>query len=328
MLDKYFPLYIAAFLIAMLMTALLERRLIPILSGRAKQPIYKEGPSWHEKKSGTPTMGGLAFMIALLAAALPALLIFSLEGKQEELLSLGILLFYTLLNACIGIADDLKKLKRKQNEGLTPMQKLFLQTIAAVLFLLLRYKLLADTSEILFSFGWLKLGWLYYPLSILMLLGCVNCANLTDGIDGLAASVAFGAGLSVFYISSAFIPHATYLSACLMGITVGFLCFNLHPAKIFMGDTGSLLLGALVGGLSFSFQNPLLIFSFGIVYIIEGVSVVLQVLFYKATKKRIFKMAPLHHHLEKSGWSENKICLCSIFLTLICSLAAYMLYLP
>jgi phospho-N-acetylmuramoyl-pentapeptide-transferase len=328
MLDKYFPLYIAAFLIAMLMTALLERRLIPILSGRAKQPIYKEGPSWHEKKSGTPTMGGLAFMIALLAAALPALLIFSLEGKREELLSLGILLFYTLLNACIGIADDLKKLKRKQNEGLTPMQKLFLQTIAAVLFLLLRYKLLADTSEILFSFGWLKLGWLYYPLSILMLLGCVNCANLTDGIDGLAASVAFGAGLSVFYISSAFIPHATYLSACLMGITVGFLCFNLHPAKIFMGDTGSLLLGALVGGLSFSFQNPLLIFSFGIVYIIEGVSVVLQVLFYKATKKRIFKMAPLHHHLEKSGWSENKICLCSIFLTLICSLAAYMLYLP
>ena len=328
MLDKYFPLYIAAFLIAMLMTALLERRLIPILSGRAKQPIYKEGPSWHEKKSGTPTMGGLAFMIALLAAALPAFLVFSLESKREELLSLGILLFYTLLNACIGIADDLKKLKRKQNEGLTPMQKLFLQTIAAVLFLLLRYKLLADTSEILFSFGWLKLGWLYYPLSILMLLGCVNCANLTDGIDGLAASVAFGAGLSVFYISSAFIPHATYLSACLMGITAGFLCFNLHPAKIFMGDTGSLLLGALVGGLSFSFQNPLLIFSFGIVYIIEGVSVVLQVLFYKATKKRIFKMAPLHHHLEKSGWSENKICLCSIFLTLICSLAAYMLYLP
>ncbi len=328
MLDKYFPLYIAAFLIALLMTALLERRLIPILSGRAKQPIYKEGPSWHEKKSGTPTMGGLAFMIALLTAALPAFLVFSLEGKREELLSLGILLFYTLLNACIGIADDLKKLKRKQNEGLTPMQKLFLQTIAAVLFLLLRYKLLADTSEILFSFGLLKLGWLYYPLSILMLLGCVNCANLTDGIDGLAASVAFGAGLSVFYISSAFIPHATYLAACLMGITVGFLCFNLHPAKIFMGDTGSLLLGALVGGSSFSFQNPLLIFSFGIVYIIEGVSVVLQVLFYKATKKRIFKMAPLHHHLEKSGWSENKICLCSIFLTLICSLAAYMLYLP
>ena len=328
MLDKYFPLYIAAFLIALLMTALLERRLIPILSGRAKQPIYKEGPSWHEKKSGTPTMGGLAFMIALLIATLPAFLVFSLEGKWEELLSLSILLFYTLLNACIGIADDLKKLKRKRNDGLTPMQKLFLQTIAAVLFLLLRYKLLADTSEILFSFGWLKLGWLYYPLSILMLLGCVNCANLTDGIDGLAASVAFGAGLSVFYISSAFIPHATYLSACLMGITAGFLCFNLHPAKIFMGDTGSLLLGALVGGLSFSFQNPLLIFSFGIVYIIEGVSVVLQVLFYKATKKRIFKMAPLHHHLEKSGWSENKICLCSIFLTLICSLAAYMLYLP
>jgi len=328
MLDKYFPLYIAAFFLAFFLTVLLERRLIPILAGKAQQPIYKEGPAWHAKKSGTPTMGGLAFMIALFAATAPAVLFFALKNQTEEILSLSILLLYALLNGAIGIADDAKKLKRKQNEGMTPLQKIFFQAIVAALFLFLRKRLLLDSSAILFSFGWLEVGALYYPLAILMLLGCVNCANLTDGIDGLAASVAFGAGLSVFYISSAFIPHATYLSACLLGISAGFLCFNLHPAKIFMGDTGSLLLGALVGGLSFSFKNPLLIFSFGIVYIIEGVSVVLQVLFYKATKKRIFKMAPLHHHLEKSGWSENKICLLSIFLTLLCSLAAYMLYLP
>ncbi len=328
MLDRYFPLYIAAFFIALSLTVVIERRLIPALSKKAKQPIYTEGPSWHEKKSGTPTMGGLAFMITLLVSAIPAMLFFLLQSKKDEALSLSVLLLYAFANAAIGIVDDLKKLKRKQNEGLTPVQKLFLQAIAAALFLFLRHKLLADTSALLFSFGWLPIGAFYYPIAILMLLGCVNCANLTDGIDGLAASVAFGAGLSVFYISSAFIPHATYLSACLMGMTAGFLCFNLYPAKVFMGDTGSLLLGALVGGLSFSFQNPLLIFSFGIVYIIEGVSVILQVLYFKATKKRIFKMAPLHHHLEKSGWSENKICLLAIFLTLISSLAAYMLYLP
>ena len=328
MLDKYFPLYVVAFLLSLSVTLLAERRLIPALSEKAKQPIYTEGPSWHEKKSGTPTMGGIAFILALLLSSAPALLIFLLQGQSEDAISLSLLLFYALANASIGILDDMKKLKRKQNEGLTPAQKLLLQAVAAGIFLFLRHHLLSDTSALLFSFGWLPLGFLYYPLSMLMLLGCVNCANLTDGIDGLAASVAFGAGLSVFYISSAFIAHATYLAAALMGMTVGFLCFNLHPARIFMGDTGSLLLGALVGGLSFSFQNPLLIFSFGIVYIIEGVSVVLQVLYFKATKKRIFKMAPLHHHLEKSGWSENRICLVAIFLTLISSLTAYMLYLP
>ena len=141
-------------------------------------------------------------------------------------------------------------------------------------------------------------------------------------------AVAFGAGLSLFYISSAYIPHLTLLSSVLMGATVGFLCFNLHPAKIFMGDTGSLLLGALIGGASFSFCNPFLILSFGSVFVIEGISVVIQVIYFKCTGKRIFKMAPLHHHLEKCGWTENRICLTAIFFTLITSLAAYMLYLP
>lgn len=328
MLDKYFPLYVLAFLLTLLLTAMLERRLIPALTQHAKQPIYEEGPSWHMKKSGTPTMGGIAFLIAILAVSLPALFIFFVSKQTEEAISLSILLFYAVCNAAIGILDDLKKLKRKQNEGLSASQKLLLQSLAAVIFLLLRRFLLSDGTAILFSFGWLELGIFYYPLAMLVLLGGVNCANLTDGIDGLAAAVAFGAGLSLFYISSAFIPHVTYLSACLMGTTVGFLFFNLHPAKIFMGDTGSLLLGALIAGASFSFSNPVLILSFGSIYVIEGISVILQVIAFKSTGKRIFKMAPLHHHLEKSGWSENKICLCAIFLTLITSLVAYMLYLP
>lgn len=328
MLDKYFPLYILAFFSTILLTFLLERRLIPALSKKAQQPIYKDGPSWHLKKSGTPTMGGVAFLIAITAVSLPMILFFFLSENSEEAISLSLLLLYALANAAIGILDDLKKLQRKRNDGLRPTQKLILQAFAAALFLFLRRALLSDTTAILFSFGWYELGFLYYPLAMLSLLGCVNCANLTDGIDGLAAAVAFGAGLSLFYISSAFIPHITYLSACLMGAAIGFLFFNLHPAKIFMGDTGSLLLGALVAGASFSFHNPLLILSFGSIYMIEGISVILQVLFYKCTGKRIFKMAPIHHHLEKSGWSENKICLCAIFFTLITSLVAYMLYLP
>ena len=238
MLDKYFPIYVLAFFATLALTVLTERRLIPALTKNAKQPIYAEGPHWHMKKSGTPTMGGIAFLVSVLTVCIPALLLFIISDQSEEAISLSLLLFYAACNAAIGILDDLKKLKRKQNEGLSASQKLLLQAIAAALFLLLRGVLLSDGTAILFSFGWLPLGIFYYPLAMLVLLGCVNCANLTDGIDGLAAAVAFGAGLSLFYISSAFIPHVTFLSACLMGTTVGFLFFNLHPAKIFMGDTG------------------------------------------------------------------------------------------
>ena len=328
MTDKYFPFYILAFLGALLLTALAERKLIPALRQKATQPIYEEGPSWHMKKSGTPTMGGLAFLLSIFIICLPAIAFFFISGQAEEATALSILLFYAFVNAGIGIFDDLKKLQKKQNEGLLPRQKLFLQSAAAALFLLLRHTLLSDGTAILFSFGWLELGFLYYPLSMLALLGCVNCANLTDGIDGLAASTAFGAGLSIFYVASAFIPHVSFLSACLMGAMIGFLFFNLHPAKIFMGDTGSLFLGALIAGASFSFENPLLILSFGSIYVIEGLSVVIQVFVFKCTKKRVFKMAPLHHHMEKIGWSENRICLCAIFVTLLTSIAAYMIYLP
>ena len=328
MTDKYFFFYVPAFFLSMLITAFTEKKLIPLLKEKAKQPIYAEGPSWHMKKSGTPTMGGLAFLLAMLLTCFPAAVFFFATEQTDEAISLSILLFYASLNAGIGIFDDLRKLKRKHNEGLRPRQKLLLQSIAAIVFLFLRHLLLSDGTAILFSFGWLELGLLYYPLALLALLGCVNCANLTDGIDGLAASTAFGAGLSIFYVASAFIPHVSYLGACLMGAMIGFLCFNLHPAKIFMGDTGSLFLGALVAGMSFSFENPLLILVFGSIYVIEGISVVLQVLFFKCTKKRLFRMAPLHHHMEKLGWTENRICLFAIFLTLITSITAYMLYLP
>ena len=237
-------------------------------------------------------------------------------------------LAYAILNSLIGIIDDLKKLKHKQNDGLTPSQKLFLQFLAAVLFLLARRFLLADTASITFSFGSVDLGIFYYPISIIVLLGVVNSANLTDGIDGLASSVAFSIGISLFYISAALNVETSVIASAIIGTAIGFLIFNLHPAKIFMGDTGSLFFGALISSCAFTLKNPILIIFITGVYILEGVSVILQVSFYKITKKRIFKMAPLHHHLEKCGWTENKICITAILLTFVMSIPAYIFYLP
>ena len=330
MLDKYFPLYIAVFLMAIIFTAVFEKKLIPILKSRAKQPIYTEGPGWHVKKSGTPTMGGLAFICAAILSSAIALIYLAISKRidMDIFLSISISLSYAMLNALIGIIDDTRKLSKKQNEGLTPRQKLLLQTGAAILFLLARRILLHDTSEISFSFGTVELGMFYYPIALFILIGIVNSANLTDGIDGLASSVAFAIGVSLFYVSAALNLETSIISAAIVGITIGFLFFNIHPAKIFMGDTGSLFLGALISSCAFMLKNPLLLILFAGVYVVEGVSVVIQVLVYKLTHKRVFKMAPLHHHLEKCGFTENKICIAGIIATLLFSIPVYIIYLP
>jgi phospho-N-acetylmuramoyl-pentapeptide-transferase len=164
----------------------------------------------------------------------------------------------------------------------------------------------------------LDLGIFYYPLSLVLLLGIVNCANLTDGIDGLASSVALTIG-SIFLLVSSINIDVSILSSALIGGTLGFLLFNAHPARIFMGDTGSLFLGALAVCLAFSIGNPMIIILIGGVYVIEGISVILQVAVYKATQKRVFKMAPLHHHLEKCGMEESRICTLAVLVTLILS---------
>ena len=160
----------------------------------------------------------------------------------------------------------------------------------------------------------------HFNLTLIILVGITNCANLTDGIDGLASSVAFTIGITLFACSYGMSDNGSFVSLCLAAGALGFLTFNLHPAKIFMGDTGSLFLGALIGALSFELGKPWLSTVSGGVYVIEGVSVILQVTFYKMTKKRLFKMAPIHHHLEKSGWDENKICIAAILLTLVLSI--------
>lgn len=328
MLDVLFPFYVFIFFAALLLTAFCEWRWIPVLSRKAKQPIYEGGPSWHMKKAGTPTMGGLAFVVAAVGIWIVASLFLFRSVDRDSAVSFSLSVGYALLNALLGIIDDMTKLRHKENAGLSPREKLIFQTLFAALFLLGRRMLLGDDTVLPFSVGNIDLGVLYYPLALLLLVGFVNFANLTDGIDGLAGSVAFGIAVSLFYTASFVNTEVCVIAALIMGISIGFLLFNLHPAKIFMGDTGSLFLGALVVAACFSLGNPSLVLGIGAVYVLEGVSVVLQVLVYKMTKKRLFRMAPLHHHFEKLGWSENRICLVAILTTLVCSVPAYLLYLP
>ena len=328
MQDKNFPIYLLVFGFTLIFTVLLERALIPILLRRAKQPIYSEGPQWHEKKSGTPTMGGIAFLISITITLSAAAVIMFSQGNKSGASSLLISLAFSVFNGIIGLFDDLKKLRKKENKGLTAKEKLILQTVAAIAFLVLRAIFLDNSTTLSFSFGLLDAGVLYYPAAALLLVGLVNMANLTDGIDGLAGGVGFASAVSIFYISCSLVTESAFVSASVIGGTLGFLFFNINPARIFMGDTGSLFLGALIVSSCFMLSNPLVTLAVNSVYIIEGLSVILQVLCFKLTGKRILKMAPLHHHLEKSGWSENKICFAAIILTLISSIPAYVLYTP
>ena len=184
---------------------------------------------------------------------------------------------------------------------------------------------IGDETALEFNFGRIELGLFYYPLAILIILGTVNCANLTDGIDGLASSVALTIGVMFSFLGG---REASIIPTCaaLSGGCLGFLFFNKHPAKIFMGDTGSLFLGSIVCALAFASGNPIIILFLGAVYVIEGLSVILQVAYFKLTGKRLFKMAPLHHHLEKCGLGENQICVISVSITLLMSIPAFILF--
>jgi len=326
MTDSNLILYIFTFLFALTVTAAAEKRLIPFLRRKAEQPIYDEGPVWHLKKKGTPTMGGLGFLISASLVSLIAAAYLYSAGEKYFATSLLVTMAYAVMNSAIGIADDYAKIRKKENAGLTPLQKLILQTAAASLFIMARKIFLFSSTEIVFKNASFDLGIFYYPLALVMLVATVNCANLTDGIDGISSGVSFAIGIVLALLSVNSNYEVAFVSFALMGAAVGFLFFNLHPAKIFMGDTGSLFLGSLAAASCCSLGNPLIILFVGIVYLIEGVSVILQVLYYKMTKKRLFRMAPFHHHLEKCGWSENKIVIWAIIVTLVFSVPASILF--
>ncbi|MBR2971836.1 MAG: phospho-N-acetylmuramoyl-pentapeptide-transferase [Clostridia bacterium] len=317
-------LYVFVFLFTLTATVLIARLVIPFLKKRAEQPIYEDGPKWHMSKAGTPTMGGISFLIAISISLFLSSLYLRLANDDRASTSVLICAVYAILNASVGIIDDITKLKHKKNAGLTPRAKLILQFVISSSFLISRKLFLGEGTTISSRFGEIDLGIIYYFLSLIILVGITNCANLTDGIDGLATSVAFAIGVSMLYFSYMRVESVSFISASLIGATVAFLIFNIHPAKIFMGDTGSLFLGSLAASLAFELKNPMIALISGGVYVIEGVSVILQVLCFKAFKRRLFKMAPIHHHLEKCGWDENKICVLAIVLTLLFSIPVFL----
>ena len=316
--------FLIAFVGCGVMTALLIPRLRAMKMG---QRILEIGPAWHAKKEGTPTMGGISFLAATLLAALllsPFWVQVVGEGVVYPFL---ISLLFCVANGAIGIVDDLTKLRHHRNEGLTPTQKLVLQsTFAAAYLALLRLSGIL-TDELHLSFvGSIRLGFATYFVFMVLILGIVNCANLTDGIDGLASAVA--AVILAFYVLFSVhtdMPAPAMLAAISLGCALAFLFFNRHPAKIFMGDTGSLFLGASAVACAMLHGRHLLAIICGVIYVLEGASVILQVVYYKATHKRLFLMAPIHHHFEKCGWSENKIVTVFSALTLLSCLLCWFL---
>ncbi len=316
-----------ACILSFAVTALLGWKVIlPALRRlKAGQEIREVGPKWHSTKAGTPTMGGLMFIIGIAVA----ILIVGWPGMLEGDLSHIYIFFFALVFGVIGFLDDYEKVKRHQNLGLTALQKFLLQLAAAIAFLMLmRYEgMLSPNLYIPFANISIPLNWpLYMVFAAFVIVGTVNAVNITDGLDGLSTSVTIPVAL--FFVSVATWWGYTQLgvfSAALLGGLLAFLLFNAHPAKVFMGDTGSLFLGGAVAGLAFAFDMPLILILVGIVYIIETLSDILQVVYFKLTHgKRIFKMAPIHHHFEMCGWSEVKIV--TVFTavsTLFCALALF-----
>ncbi len=307
-------LYLLVAVIAFAITAALGKWMIPFLHKlKFGQTIREVGPSWHKNKQGTPTMGGLMFILGIVVAMMACLPVFYTLGIEETLLmkakvfaGLGMAVAF----GAIGFMDDYISILKKRNLGLTERQKLVLQFAVAAAYLVTIRLAGGGTSTIFPFIGEVELGWFYYLLAAVAIVGIVNAVNFTDGIDGLNTTVSFFAFLSLALCAG--ILSMTGLSALGMASAaacIGFLIWNWHPAKVFMGDTGSLFMGGMVCALAFGMDLPILLLPVGFVYLCEILSVVLQVSYFKATHgKRLFKMSPIHHHFEMCGWSEVKIC--------------------
>lgn len=318
------PVFMAVVL-AFGITAIMGLWLVPLLR-RIKygQTILEIGPKWHKSKQGTPTMGGLMFIAGVSIAVLAgfymlktgsggALYSHSLLDDMRILLGFIMALCY----GAVGFIDDYMKVVRKQNEGLSVKQKFIVMFFIGALFLVGLY-LAGDRSTSVFIpfIGQLDLGVFYYPLALLGIVYLVNAVNLNDGIDGLCASVTFVVALGFMAISTVMrMEGMNMVSGALAGGCLGFLLWNFYPAKVFMGDTGSLFLGGMVVALAFGLGIPVILIFMGIIYILDALSVMIQVAYFKYTRRkygegrRIFKMSPIHHHFEMSGWSETKIVL-------------------
>ena len=326
-MDAMFFIVLVATLASFLLTLLFGRFVIPMLCAlHAGQSIREVGPQWHNTKAGTPTMGGIMFIAAIILCTVG----FGWKSMTENrdythLYVLALALCYGL----VGFADDFVKVKLKRNLGLTAIQKFLLQLVVAVVFLFV-LKNSGDLSCDLYIPFWnldLEIPTaVYMVFAAFVIVGCVNAVNLTDGVDGLSSSVTIP--VMVFFATTSYIYGRTPLAllpATVAGGLAGFLCYNFHPAKVFMGDTGSLFLGGMVCGMAFALDMPLILILVGIIYLCETLSVILQVTYFKLTHgKRIFKMTPIHHHFELCGWKEEKIVFVFTAITLIMCVLAYL----
>ncbi len=295
--------------------------LLPVLRAlKAGQSVREIGPTWHNNKAGTPLMGGLMFVLASILC-----LVFNIPWMQEY--SVFYVLALALCFGLVGFLDDFCKVKFKRDLGLTAIQKALLQMAVSALFLYLLFTKGILTCDIYVPFFNVTFNIhpiVYIFFSMFVMVGCVNAVNLTDGVDGLCGSVTVP--VMVFFTVAAFAmkkADLALLPASLVGGLIGYLFYNWHPAKVFMGDTGSLFLGGIVCAMAFALDIPLILLLVGFVYIVETVSVIMQVGYFKLTHgKRIFKMTPIHHHFEMCGWKEKKICVIfSAISAIMCILA-------
>ena len=299
---------IISFIISIIMGFII----IPILKKRKVGQIERDdGPQSHLKKQGTPTMGGIIIIITMTLVVIGTYIYLSIIGETDIAHKLLPILLLTIGFGLIGFIDDFKKLVLKNTEGLKPSYKmlgLLIISVAYVIYLV--YGLHIDTETYIpIAKIYIEMPvYIYIPFAIVVILGATNAVNLTDGIDGLSSSVCaiiitclavIGISLQIYEVS--------IFASIVIGAVLGFLMFNIHPAKVFMGDTGSLMLGGVISGLALYLEMPLLLLVIALVPVLETISVMIQVAYFKKTGKRFFKMAPLHHHFELSGWKENKV---------------------
>ena len=299
-------------IIAFIVSIIMGFIIIPILKKRKVGQIERDdGPQSHLKKQGTPTMGGIIIIITMTLVVIGTYIYLSIIGETDIAHKLLPILLLTIGFGLIGFIDDFKKLVLKNTEGLKPSYKmigLLIISVAYVIYLVYGLKIETQTYIPIIKTYMGMPVFVYIPFAILVILGATNAVNLTDGIDGLSSSVCaiiitwlaiIGISLQLYEVS--------IFASIVIGAVLGFLMFNIHPAKVFMGDTGSLMLGGVISGLALYLEMPLLLLVIALIPVLETISVMIQVVYFKKTGKRFFKMAPLHHHFELSGWKENKV---------------------
>ena len=309
-------------LVSFVVAVVLGLIILPILKKlKISQEERSEGPKSHLSKKGTPTMGGIISIVAIILLTVATGLLYAKNGEIEVVKRLIPLLFAAVGFGIVGFIDDFKKMVLKNTEGLKPSYKMLGLLIIAVCFVIYILNVLNIGSDIYIPIIKTYVNipvWIYIPFAILVMLATTNAVNLTDGIDGLATSVTTIIIACLSVIGVIFnVREVIIFGSIVCGCNLAFLLFNLHPAKVFMGDTGSLMLGGVIAGMALMLKMPLLLILIALIPVIETLSVMIQVTYFKKTGKRVFKMTPIHHHFELSGWSENKVVTVFSLITLV-----------